>query len=153
MESQSLGRSRATVNHIHDPGHALAIAAAGRDAIFLVLPLPIMVPKSSPPPGPGTQLSAATIEQLRTVIAERWRSLEESEAQLRHAVQTAAAEARARALQPEALLLQLRQIEADVFATPNAIRATDEDARRRFHSWLVTACLESYFGSEGASEG
>jgi hypothetical protein len=105
-----------------------------------------MVPQSSSsPPEPGQHLSPATTERLRGVIAERWRSHEESEEQLRLAVREAATEARDRAVQPEALILTLRRIEAEVFAHPDAIRAGDQQARQRFHSWLVSACLEAYF--------
>lgn len=93
-------------------------------------------------------LSPETMEHLRGVIAERWRSLEQSERQLYEAVRAAVAEAKTRELQPEQLILALKKIEADVFARPGSMRATDQGARDRFHQWLVTACLEAYFGRE-----
>lgn len=108
-----------------------------------------MVPQNSPPPfDPERQLSPATIQGLRDVIAARWRTLEQSEAQLRHAVHVAAAEGRERGLRPEELVVILKGIEADVFAAPGAMRATDRDARRRFREWLVTSCLEAYFADD-----
>ena len=112
-------------------------------------PTSVMVPQSSSSsPERGQQLSPETTERLRGVIAERWRSLEESEEQLRLAVRDAATEARDRAVQPEALILALRKIEAEVFAHPDAIRAADQQARQRFHNWLVSACLEAYFDTK-----
>ena len=106
-----------------------------------------MVPQSSSlPPDGSPQLSPEVTTQLRGVIAERWRRLEESDAQLREAVHAVADEARARQLAPESLILTLKAIEADVFAAPGAIRAGDVEARQRFHQWLVAACLAAYFG-------
>ena len=106
-----------------------------------------MVPQSSsPPPESGKQLSAETVEHLRAMLGARWRELEESEGQLRRAVRAAASEAKARGLQPEQLILTLKEIEADVFAAPGAVRAADQGARERFHRWLVATCLDAYFG-------
>ncbi|HEU4641185.1 MAG TPA: hypothetical protein VFS44_01935 [Gemmatimonadaceae bacterium] len=85
---------------------------------------------------------------MREVIAERWRALENSEERLRAAVEAAAIEGRDRGLLPEELIIALKELESEVFAQPGSVRAVDHDARRRFREWLITSCLEAYFGAE-----
>ena len=82
---------------------------------------------------------------LRTVIAERWRALEDAEGRLSAAVMRAAREAKELGLRPEELIILLKGIEDEVIAQPGTLRASDLDARRRFREWLVSNCLRAYF--------
>ena len=104
-----------------------------------------MVPQKSPPPGPRRQLSPETTQELRDVISERWRALEQSEERLRSAVRAASDEARERGLRPEELIRILKEIEADVFEQHGPVRASDQDLRVRIREFLVTSCINAYF--------
>lgn len=109
-----------------------------------------MVPQGSNPPHDGArELSAETMDALRTVIAERWRAPGDPEARLGEVLARAAQEARAREIQPEELLVMLRRLEEEIIARPGGLRSADPDARRRFREWLVQSCLRAYFGRDG----
>lgn len=106
-----------------------------------------MVPHSSSSPPPGHRpLSDATRDALRAAIAGHWRGAEGSEPALAGAIAGAAREAHAQGLRPEALIVALKDIADEVAGAPEALRASDADARRRFREWLVTSCVKAYFG-------
>jgi hypothetical protein len=105
-----------------------------------------MVPQDSrQPPSEGRSLDPATVEALRTCIAQRWRAFERAEQELVDTVSRAAQEARSRGLRPEELVIALKALEEDVMGQPGALRGTDPDARRRFREWLVSSCVKAYF--------
>lgn len=109
-----------------------------------------MVPEgSNPPPAGARTLSPETLDALRSVIAERWRDPADPGTRLPELLARAAAEARARSIQPEELLVMLRRIEEEIIAPPGSLRGTDPDARRRFREWLVQSCLRAYFARDG----
>lgn len=105
-----------------------------------------MVPHSTPPPPPGSRrLQADSAVALRTVIAEHWRALAASEDALADVVKRVAVEAREQGLQPEELVIALKQIEQEVLGSADRLSSMDLDARRRFREWLVGACVRAYF--------
>jgi hypothetical protein len=105
-----------------------------------------MVPHSaSPPPPEPRSLHPDTVTSLRTVIAERWRAVSDTESALAAVVARAAHEAREDGLRPEELIIALKRIEQDVLGAPGTLRATDIEARQRFREWLVTSCVRAYF--------
>ena len=106
-----------------------------------------MVPHSAPPPPPEPRsLHPDTVAVLRAVIAERWRSTADSDAELAAAVARVAREAKADGLRPEELIVALKRIEEDVRGATGTLRATDFETRQRFREWLVTSCIRAYFG-------
>jgi hypothetical protein len=108
-----------------------------------------MVPQgSNSTPDGARALSAETMDALRAVIADRWREADGAESRLAEVLTRAAHEARARAMQPEELLVTLRQLEEELIARPGTLRGTDPDARRRFREWMVQSCLRAWFGRE-----
>ena len=105
-----------------------------------------MVPQGSNPPHDGRhELSAETMDALRSVIADRWREPGAPDARLGEVLARAASEARAREMRPEELLVMLRRLEEELIARPGGLRSADPDARRRFREWLVQSCLRAYF--------
>lgn len=105
-----------------------------------------MVPHNSLPPSPGHRaLTDATRDGLRVQIMRHWRAMDGSEPGLAEAILDAAREARERGLRPEELIVALKEIADEVAGTPDALRASDVDARRRFREWLVTSCVKAWF--------
>ncbi len=45
------------------------------------------------------------------------------------------------------LIISLKTLESDVFASPGMVRAVDHDTRRRLREWLITSFLETSFGA------
>jgi hypothetical protein len=45
------------------------------------------------------------------------------------------------------LIIPLKTLESDVFASPGMVRAVDHDTRRRLREWLITSFLETSFGA------
>lgn len=97
-------------------------------------------------PDPHRVLSPETAERLRHAIAQHWAAGTESDlAPLRDALRAVAAEARARQLRPEEVLVALRDVAAEAAGGQNSIAAADDDTRWRFRTWLVSNCLAAYY--------
>jgi hypothetical protein len=94
-------------------------------------------------------LSDALAQRLREAIADRWRAreapdVERTSAALAVVLREAAAEARARALHPEDLVLAIKAVEGEVTGRPTELTPGDRNALR---AWLVTVCIRAYFGA------
>jgi hypothetical protein len=87
-------------------------------------------------------LSEGTLALLRRALAERWRNPTGAEGELRDALGVAAAEARARALRPEELIVALKAVLADLAAEQRNAEPGDET---RLREWAVKACIEAYY--------
>ena len=100
-------------------------------------------------PDDARVLSAPLARRLRDAIAERWRArqvpeVERTAAALAAALGDAAAEAHARRLQPEELILAIKALESEVASVRLDLTPGDRGALR---AWLVTVCIRAYFGA------
>lgn len=100
-------------------------------------------------PDPARALSRRTVDGLREALLAQWRAPDAPQDELRAALAAAAREARQRSLRPEELIIALKALQGELAeqqATP-----VREAVRRQVHEWMVTACIEAYFGDdEGA---
>jgi hypothetical protein len=94
-------------------------------------------------------LSDALAQRLREAIGDRWRArqaadVERTSAALAAVLREAAAEAHARALHPEDLVLAIKALEGQVAGRPTELTPGDRSALR---AWLVTVCIRAYFSA------
>ncbi|HUF28335.1 MAG TPA: hypothetical protein VMM18_15260 [Gemmatimonadaceae bacterium] len=87
--------------------------------------------------------SEACLSRLRKAIATRLREPEGGENELRAALQEVAAEAKARSLRPEELIVSLKMVLGEAAAEKPR---SDLEEQRRLKEWLVKACIQAYFG-------
>jgi hypothetical protein len=85
-------------------------------------------------------LSESTLEQLRRAFQERRQSPAVGDSALQAALQVLAAEARARSLRPEELIVTLKRLIDE--ASGSRSGSGDE---RRLREWIVTTCIRAYF--------
>ena len=90
-------------------------------------------------------LSEPQLTRLREAIATRLRDPSVADDELRGVLHDVAAEARARALRPEELIVSLKSVLSEVGAS--RFPASPEE-QRRLQEWLVTACIQAYFTRE-----
>jgi hypothetical protein len=84
-------------------------------------------------------LSEPTVEQLRRAIQERRQSPAMGDTALHLALQVVAAEARARSLRPEELIVALKQVMDEPRPKPSS------SEERHLREWIVTTCIQAYF--------
>jgi hypothetical protein len=85
-------------------------------------------------------LSEPTIDHLRRAVQERRLAPAAGDAALQAALESVAAEARARALRPEELIVALKQVMDEA----RAPRSTSSD-ERHLREWVVTTCIKAYY--------
>lgn len=95
---------------------------------------------SHTPRQPRRRLSEVVRAQLAEALRAEWGAPLESRAQLHSAVAAAAEEALAQGLQPEDLILDLKDLEGAVLGFD-----VFDGEPRRFHDWLVGTCLRAYY--------
>lgn len=101
-------------------------------------------PDSSATPEPPT-LSEPQLARLREAITTRLRNPSQADDELRIVLREVATEARDRALRPEALIVALKGVLAEI----DTARLThDVEEPRRLQEWLVTTCIHAYFDRE-----
>jgi hypothetical protein len=95
-------------------------------------------------PDADRRLRDETIDALRAAIAAQ-RAHGAPSAELEAAIQSAARDARERAITPEGLLVQLKLIAEQAGSIPSI--GLDEPANA-LREWIVTACVNAYFRKE-----
>lgn len=93
---------------------------------------------------PAHTLEHGTLETLRAALVDQQRVGHEPTAALQHAVAAAAAEARARHLAPEVLLIQLKTLADEVGIRP-IDHATQPPTPISVREWMVGALLRGYW--------
>ena len=91
---------------------------------------------------PARSLTEGTLAMLRRAIDERWRIPATPDTELRRALAVVAAEAHARGLRPEELIITLKAMLAELAGRQLNATAADE---LRMREWVVTACIEAYY--------
>jgi hypothetical protein len=100
----------------------------------------MMAHDSSPPPAPG--LAEETTERARVALSHYLESPDAAGEELRLALDEMAAEARAKSMLPEQLLVVLKDIWYDL----PAVRAIeDAGAQIRLLQRVVTMCIKEYY--------
>jgi hypothetical protein len=100
----------------------------------------MMAPDSSPPP--SGWLAEDTVERARIALSKYLTDSESGAQQLRDVLDLMAAEAREKRLQPEQLLVGLK----DVWYSLPAVRAMeDSSAQTRLLQRVVTMCIKEYY--------
>jgi hypothetical protein len=92
-------------------------------------------------PGPGT-LAAETIEAVRSALAQYAETPSDGEP-LRRALDTMAAEAHAKSILPEQLLVILKDV---WYSLPNVAAMRDSAEHARLLQRAVTICIKEYYG-------
>jgi hypothetical protein len=87
--------------------------------------------------------------QLRAALSARWTQPDAYDSVLASALAAAAADAKARGLRPEELLIALKKIEE---AVAEALDVANTQDRDRFRTWLVGACMRAFFATGGPPE-
>lgn len=99
-------------------------------------------------PDPSELLHPDTVARLRAALVEQRNAGPDPLPALSAAIESAAHEARARDLRPEALIIQLKQLAEDVgmrVAAPGF-------GPRGIQDWMVQACLRAYWNENPESE-
>jgi hypothetical protein len=96
-------------------------------------------------PDPSQLLRQETVDELRAALAAQARARAEPTERLANAIRAAAHEARERTLQPEALIIQIKQLADDA----GLLSEPDQHARSDFRTWMVRTLLQAYFDPDG----
>lgn len=95
---------------------------------------------SRTPRQPPRRLSEQVRDQLAQSLLAEWGAPAGARDRLEHAVAAAALEAAERGLQPEELIIDLKSLESTVLGMD-----VTGGEQRRFHDWLVGACLKAFY--------
>ena len=98
-------------------------------------------PRATPELGP---LTGETLAKLRSAVARLWRDRDAPEDELQRALADVAAEAQARALRAEEVIVSFKALLADLpemHVGPRRMEGT------RFQEHLVTLCIKAYYRS------
>ena len=98
------------------------------------------------PPEPIRPLTPELRAHLREAVLAQWREPNRQLESLGGTLRTVAADAKARGLRAEDLIIALHEIQSDVAAEEGRHTTSVRD---RVHTWLVRACLRAYFGEPG----
>lgn len=90
-------------------------------------------------------LSEPQLSRLREAIATRLHDPSADDDDLRGVLHEVAAEARARSLRPEEVIVSLKAVLAQV---GSARFPSSPEEQRRLQEWLVTTCIHAYFSKE-----
>lgn len=105
---------------------------------------------SEPPYEPHPRgLSSATTESLRAAVVSHLERNPDGDAKLGHAVAAMVAEARERAMRPEALILAFKNL---YDALPEPMSAVARAEQMQLRERLVSACIRAYFASTAEGE-
>jgi hypothetical protein len=96
-------------------------------------------------PDKERRLRDETIDALRAAITAQRAQGRTPSAELEAAIQSAARDARERAITPETLLVQLKLVAEEAGVIPSI--GVDESANV-LREWLVTACVNAYFKTD-----
>ena len=99
-----------------------------------------MAHNSSPPPAGG--LAEETVARTRVALSRYLKDSEAGAQELRDALDGMAAEARARSMLPEQLLVVLKDV---WYALPEVRSIEDSGAQIRLLQRVVTMCIKEYY--------
>ena len=91
---------------------------------------------------PARSLTEGTLALLRQAIEQRWGDPSAAERPLRDALAVVAAEARARTLRPEELIVAVKGVLAELATIHPGLTSADE---LRLRERVVTWCIEAYY--------
>jgi hypothetical protein len=94
---------------------------------------------------PARALTEGTLALLRSALEDRWRNPAGPEEPLREALIAVAAEARARSLRPEELIIAVKAVLSELSANQPDTTTPDH---LRLREWVITVCIEAYYGSQ-----
>jgi hypothetical protein len=87
-------------------------------------------------------LSSETLATLRAAVVRLWKDRDASEDELRDALAAVAAEAHARALRAEEVIVSFKALLADLPEIHTGARRMEST---RFQEHLVTLCIKAYY--------